>query len=45
MFHYDQDYCDSDVDALRGACRAALDRRGGQGIELTAAAEGLELEV
>jgi phosphoribosyl 1,2-cyclic phosphodiesterase len=45
MFHYDQDYCDRDVDALRAACRAALDRRGGQAIELTAAAEGLELDI
>ena len=45
MFHYDQDYSDGDVDALREACRAELDRRGGEKIELTAAAEGLELEV
>jgi ribonuclease BN (tRNA processing enzyme) len=43
MFHYDQDYTDDDVDGLRVACRAALDRRGGEAIELTAAAEGLEL--
>jgi phosphoribosyl 1,2-cyclic phosphodiesterase len=45
MFHYDQDYADTDVDALHASCRAALDARGGQAIELTAAAEGLELEV
>jgi phosphoribosyl 1,2-cyclic phosphodiesterase len=45
MFHYDQDYSDDDVDALRAACRAELDRRGGAAIGLTAAAEGLELEV
>jgi len=45
MFHYDQDYTDVDVDALRDACREALDRRGGGNIELTAAAEGLELEI
>jgi phosphoribosyl 1,2-cyclic phosphodiesterase len=45
MFHYDQDYTDTDVDALQGACRAELDRRGGQSIELTAAAEGLELTI
>ncbi|MEZ4364689.1 MAG: MBL fold metallo-hydrolase [Kofleriaceae bacterium] len=45
MFHYDQDYGDADVDALRDACRAALDARGGAGIELVAAAEGLELEI
>jgi ribonuclease BN (tRNA processing enzyme) len=45
MFHYDQDYGDELVDALRSACRAELDRRGGGGIALTAAAEGLVLEV
>jgi phosphoribosyl 1,2-cyclic phosphodiesterase len=45
MFHYDQDYADADVDNLRTACRAALDRRGGKHIELTAAAEGDELDV
>ncbi|HVV87948.1 MAG TPA: MBL fold metallo-hydrolase [Kofleriaceae bacterium] len=44
-FHYDQDYSDTDVDALRDACRAYLDGHGGAAIELTAAAEGLELEV
>jgi phosphoribosyl 1,2-cyclic phosphodiesterase len=43
MFHYDQDYTDDDVDALRDACRADLDARGGKSIELVAAAEGLEL--
>jgi phosphoribosyl 1,2-cyclic phosphodiesterase len=45
MFHYDQDYGDDFVDELRAACRAELDRRGGQAIGLTAAAEGLELVV
>jgi len=45
MFHYDQDYSDDDVDCLRDACRAALDRLGGTTIELTPAAEGLELEI
>jgi len=45
MFHYDQDYADTDVDALRDACRAELDRRGGQKILLTAAYEGLELPI
>jgi phosphoribosyl 1,2-cyclic phosphodiesterase len=44
-FHYDQDYADADVDALRDACRAYLDAHGGAAIELTAAAEGLELDV
>jgi phosphoribosyl 1,2-cyclic phosphodiesterase len=45
MFHYDQDLTDTDVDALRTSCRAALDARGGQSIELVAAAEGDELTV
>jgi len=45
MFHYDQDYTDDDVDRLRLACRAALDRRGGSSIALTAAAEGDELTI
>jgi phosphoribosyl 1,2-cyclic phosphodiesterase len=45
MFHYDQDLSDSDVDAIRDACRAALDRRGGTAIGLVAAAEGDELEI
>lgn len=45
MFHYDQDYADTDVDALRDACRAELDRRGGTKIQLTAAYEGLELTI
>jgi len=45
MFHYDQDYSDDDVDALRAACRAELDALGGSSIELTPAAEGLEIVV
>ena len=45
MFHYDQDYTDDDVDALRVACRATLDAAGGAAIQLIAAAEGLELTV
>lgn len=45
MFHYDQDYSDADVDALRTAARDALDARGGKAIELVAAREGAELEV
>ncbi len=44
-FHYDQDYTDTDVDALRDACRAYLDDHGGQHIDLIAAAEGMQLEV
>jgi ribonuclease BN (tRNA processing enzyme) len=45
MFHYDQDYSDEDVDELYAACRAALDRRGGEAIELVPAREGDELEI
>jgi phosphoribosyl 1,2-cyclic phosphodiesterase len=45
MFHYDQDYSDDMVDALRDSCRAELDRHGGQSIELTAAAEGTSIEL
>jgi phosphoribosyl 1,2-cyclic phosphodiesterase len=45
LFHYDQDYSDDAVDELLAACRAELDRLGGRDIELTGAAEGLELEV
>ncbi len=44
-FHYDQDYADADVDALRDACRAYLDGHGGAEIELIAAAEGMQLDV
>ncbi|HVK78307.1 MAG TPA: MBL fold metallo-hydrolase [Kofleriaceae bacterium] len=44
-FHYDQDYADADVDALRDACRTYLDVHGGKDIELVAAAEGMELDV
>jgi phosphoribosyl 1,2-cyclic phosphodiesterase len=45
MFHYDQDYSDDYVDELKARCRAELDARGGEGIALTAAAEGLTLTV
>ncbi len=45
MFHYDQDYTDEIVDAMKDRCRAALDELGGKGIALTPAAEGLTLEV
>jgi len=45
MFHYDQDYGDDDVDEIEAACRAELDRLGGTDIQLTAAAEGAELEI
>ncbi|HKE13665.1 MAG TPA: MBL fold metallo-hydrolase [Kofleriaceae bacterium] len=45
LFHYDQDYGDDTVDEMTRACRAELDRRGGRDIRLTAAAEGLEIDV
>jgi phosphoribosyl 1,2-cyclic phosphodiesterase len=45
MFHYDQDLADTDVDAVRDACRRVLDENGGNNIDLVAAAEGLELEI
>lgn len=45
LFHYDQDYADEAVDRMTAACRDELDRRGGKSVLLTAAAEGLELEV
>ncbi len=45
MFHYDQDYSDDFVDQLAGLCRTYLDEHGGKDIKLTAAAEGLELEI
>lgn len=44
-FHYDQDYADADVDALHASCRAYLDARGGQSIELVAAAEGMTIDI
>lgn len=45
MFHYDQDYSDDDVDELYVACRAELDRQDGESIALTAAAEGMSIEL
>jgi phosphoribosyl 1,2-cyclic phosphodiesterase len=45
LFHYDQDYADPTVDDMTRACRAELDRHGGREIKLTAAAEGLEIDV
>lgn len=44
-FHYDQDFTDEDVDALVASCRAALDERGGEAIQLVPAREGDELEI
>ena len=45
LFHFDQDYADDVVDGMVRACRGELDRIGGTQIKLTAAAEGLELEL
>ena len=45
LFHFDQDYADDVVDGMVHACRGELDRIGGKHIALTAAAEGLELEL
>ncbi|MSP17713.1 MAG: MBL fold metallo-hydrolase [Myxococcales bacterium] len=45
MFHYDQDYGDDVVDELARACRAELDHRGATACTLTAAREGMTLEV
>jgi phosphoribosyl 1,2-cyclic phosphodiesterase len=45
LFHYDQDYSDEAVDELLRACRTELDRLGGAEIRLTAAAEGVDLEL
>ena len=45
MFHYDQDYTDDMVDRLTERCRAELDRIGGKSIALTAAAEGMSLDL
>jgi len=43
LFHYDQDYSDHDVDGLVLRGRRLLDERGGAGIEILGAAEGLSL--
>jgi hypothetical protein len=40
LFHYDQDYVDSDVDALVARARRLLDEAGARGIEVTGAVEG-----
>jgi phosphoribosyl 1,2-cyclic phosphodiesterase len=45
MFHYDQDYSDDLVDALAARARRMLDEGGGRAIALTAAREGLSLDV
>ena len=43
--HFDQDYADEDVDSLRDECRRLLDARGGAGVKLVAAAEGMTLSL
>ena len=45
MFHYDQDYTDTEVDALCARGRRLLDERGGRDIELVGAVEGSTLTV
>jgi phosphoribosyl 1,2-cyclic phosphodiesterase len=46
MFHYDQDYTDTDVDELKRRCRGYLDQEpGGREVKLVAAAEGLTLTI
>lgn len=45
LFHYDQDYTDEQVDDCYRRCRAMLDARGGQDIELVTAREGLTIEI
>jgi phosphoribosyl 1,2-cyclic phosphodiesterase len=45
LFHYDQDYGDTDVDALCARARRLLDERGAKEIEVIGAAEGDTLAV
>ena len=45
LFHYDQDYGDAEVDALRERARRLLDERGGRGIDVIGAVEGSTLTV
>lgn len=45
MFHYDQDYNDDDVDRLKARLRKMLNEMGGEKITLTAAAEGMTLDI
>jgi ribonuclease BN (tRNA processing enzyme) len=45
MIHYDQDYTDDDVDRLKERTRTYLDENGGKNILLTAAAEGLTIDI
>jgi phosphoribosyl 1,2-cyclic phosphodiesterase len=45
MTHYDQDYSDEMVDALSERTRRFLDEQGGREIALTAAREGMTLEI
>ena len=45
LFHYDQDYSDEMVDELARRCRKELDARGAKDCQLTAAYEGLTIEI
>jgi phosphoribosyl 1,2-cyclic phosphodiesterase len=45
LFHYDQDYNDTEVDALCARGRRLLDERGGRAIDLVGAVEGAKLTV
>ena len=46
MFHYDQDYSDEQIDALRNRCRELLDSEpDGRQVALIAAHEGLTLSI
>jgi phosphoribosyl 1,2-cyclic phosphodiesterase len=45
LFHYDQDYADSDVDALVARARRLLDEAGAKAIEVSGAVEGDTLGV
>ena len=45
LFHYDQDYGDHEIDELVALARRRLDEKGGSGIELFGAAEGLSVTV
>jgi ribonuclease BN (tRNA processing enzyme) len=45
LFHYDQDYNDTEVDALCARGRRLLDERGGRDIDVVGAVEGATLTV
>ena len=45
LFHYDQDYSDEQVDELVVRCRTELDARGANDCRVTAAFEGMEIDL